>query len=38
MPWVEPVDISDAILFLVSDEARCITGVTLPVDADHTVT
>jgi (+)-trans-carveol dehydrogenase len=32
-PWVEPVDISNAILFLASDEARFITGVTLPVDA-----
>jgi (+)-trans-carveol dehydrogenase len=33
IPWVEPEDISNAILFLVSDEARYITGVTLPVDA-----
>ena len=33
IPWVEPVDISNAILFLASDEARFITGVTLPVDA-----
>jgi (+)-trans-carveol dehydrogenase len=31
--WVEPEDISNAIAFLVSDEARYITGVTLPVDA-----
>ncbi|GAA4729622.1 mycofactocin-coupled SDR family oxidoreductase [Modestobacter marinus] len=31
--WVEPVDISNAILFLVSDDARYITGVQLPVDA-----
>jgi SDR family mycofactocin-dependent oxidoreductase len=30
---VEPVDISNAILFLASDEARYITGVMLPVDA-----
>jgi SDR family mycofactocin-dependent oxidoreductase len=30
--WVEPADISNAILFLVSDEARYITGVTLPID------
>jgi SDR family mycofactocin-dependent oxidoreductase len=36
VPWVEPVDISNAILFLVSDEARYITGVTLPVDAGYT--
>jgi len=31
--WVEAVDISNALLFLASDEARYITGVTLPVDA-----
>ena len=31
--WVEPVDISNALLFLASDEARYITGVTLPIDA-----
>jgi (+)-trans-carveol dehydrogenase len=31
--WVEPEDISNAILFLTSDEARYITGVTLPIDA-----
>jgi (+)-trans-carveol dehydrogenase len=30
--WVEPEDISNAIVFLTSDEARYITGVTLPVD------
>jgi (+)-trans-carveol dehydrogenase len=33
VPWVEPVDISNAVLFLASDETRYITGVTLPVDA-----
>jgi SDR family mycofactocin-dependent oxidoreductase len=33
---VEPVDVSNAILWLVSDEARYITGVTLPVDAGYT--
>ncbi|VEG55953.1 oxidoreductase, SDR family [Mycolicibacterium aurum] len=31
--WVEPADISNAVLFLASDEARYITGVPLPVDA-----
>jgi (+)-trans-carveol dehydrogenase len=33
VPWVQPVDISNAQLFLSSDEARYITGVVLPVDA-----
>ncbi|NMH96848.1 mycofactocin-coupled SDR family oxidoreductase [Pseudonocardia acidicola] len=36
VPWVEPIDISNALLFLASDEARYITGVTLPVDAGMT--
>jgi NAD(P)-dependent dehydrogenase (short-subunit alcohol dehydrogenase family) len=31
--WVEPIDISNAALFLASDEARFITGISLPVDA-----
>ncbi len=33
IPAVDPVDVSNAVLFLASDEARYITGVTLPVDA-----
>jgi (+)-trans-carveol dehydrogenase len=37
IPWVEPVDISNAVLFLASDEARYVTGVTLPVDAGFMV-
>ena len=36
IPWVEPVDISNAVLFLASDEGRYITGVTFPVDAGMT--
>ena len=30
---LESYDISNALVFLASDEARYITGVTLPVDA-----
>ena len=30
---LESFDISNAMVFLASDEARYITGVTLPVDA-----
>jgi len=33
VPWVDAVDISNAVLFFASDEARYVTGVTLPVDA-----
>lgn len=34
---VDPIDVSNALLFLGSDEARYITGVQLPVDAGNTV-
>jgi NAD(P)-dependent dehydrogenase (short-subunit alcohol dehydrogenase family) len=33
---MEPVDISNAVLWLVSDEGRYVTGVALPVDAGFT--
>ncbi|MBF6336575.1 mycofactocin-coupled SDR family oxidoreductase [Nocardia abscessus] len=33
IPWVEPVDISNAVLYLASDESRFVTGVPLPIDA-----
>jgi NAD(P)-dependent dehydrogenase (short-subunit alcohol dehydrogenase family) len=36
LPWIEPIDISNAILWLASDEARYVTGVALPVDAGFT--
>jgi len=33
VPWVECVDISNAVLYLVSGEGRYVTGTALPVDA-----
>jgi SDR family mycofactocin-dependent oxidoreductase len=33
VPWIEPIDTSNAILFLASDEARYVTGVQFKVDA-----
>ena len=34
--WVEPADISEAVLYLVADSGRYITGIELPVDAGYT--
>jgi SDR family mycofactocin-dependent oxidoreductase len=31
--WVEPVDVSNAVLYLASDESRYVTGAMIPVDA-----
>ena len=33
VPWVESVDISNAVLWLASDESRYVTGLELKVDA-----
>jgi (+)-trans-carveol dehydrogenase len=33
VPWIEPRDVSRAIVWLLSDDARYVTGVALPVDA-----
>ena len=33
IPWIEPVDISNMVLFLASDEARYVTGMQMRVDA-----
>ena len=33
LPWLESVDISNAVLFLASDEGRYVTGIAMPADA-----
>jgi (+)-trans-carveol dehydrogenase len=33
VPVIQPEDVSNAVLFLASDEAKYITGVPLPIDA-----
>ena len=38
IPWIDPVDVSNAIVWLASDAARYVTGVTLPVDAGNALT
>jgi len=35
--WIEPSDVSDAVLFLCSDADKHITGVALPIDAGNIV-
>ena len=37
VPWIQPDDVSSAVLYLASDEARYITGVALPVDAGFSI-
>lgn len=36
VPWVEPVDVANAVVFLASEQARYITGTQLVVDAGLT--
>ena len=33
---LEPSDVTNAVMWLVSDEARAVTGITLPIDAGTT--
>lgn len=33
VPWVEPIDVSNVVLFLASDESRYMTGTTQVIDA-----
>jgi SDR family mycofactocin-dependent oxidoreductase len=37
IPWVEPSDISYAVLYLASDESRYVTGMQLKVDGGATI-
>jgi (+)-trans-carveol dehydrogenase len=37
IPWIEPEDVSAAVVWLSSDAARYITGVAMPVDAGNIV-
>jgi NAD(P)-dependent dehydrogenase (short-subunit alcohol dehydrogenase family) len=36
VPMIQPEDVSEALAWLVSDHAKYVTGVTLPVDAGFT--
>jgi NAD(P)-dependent dehydrogenase (short-subunit alcohol dehydrogenase family) len=36
-PAVEPTDVSNAVLFLISDESRYVTGLQFKVDAGVTI-
>lgn len=36
VPWVDPVDVANASVFLASDEARFITAACIPIDAGAT--
>jgi len=33
VPWIDAADVSDAVAWLASDDARYVTGIVLPVDA-----
>jgi SDR family mycofactocin-dependent oxidoreductase len=36
-PWVESDDVSNAVLFLASEECRYVTGIAMPIDAGYAV-
>jgi SDR family mycofactocin-dependent oxidoreductase len=36
IPWIEAEDVSNAVVWLASDEARYVTGLALPIDAGAT--
>jgi NAD(P)-dependent dehydrogenase (short-subunit alcohol dehydrogenase family) len=33
IPYIQPIDVSNAVVFLASDESRYVTGLQLRVDA-----
>ena len=35
VPWVEPADVSHAVVYLASDESRYVTGAEIKVDAGN---
>lgn len=37
VPWIEPADVSDAVVYLASSESRYITGLDLTIDAGATL-
>lgn len=37
IPWVDPIDVSNALLWLASDESRYVTGVALPIEAGQLI-
>ena len=38
IPWLDPSEVSKAVLFLASDDARFISGTTVDVDCGSTAT
>jgi NAD(P)-dependent dehydrogenase (short-subunit alcohol dehydrogenase family) len=37
IPYIQPLDVSNAVVFLASDESRYITGMQLRVDAGSVI-
>jgi NAD(P)-dependent dehydrogenase (short-subunit alcohol dehydrogenase family) len=37
IPYIQPIDVSNAVVFLASDESRYITGMQLRVDAGSVI-
>ena len=38
VPYVEPADVSAAVVFLASDESRYVTGLQMTIDAGAALT